>query len=66
MALAVRGAAQLETLRAWKEQGAIRYLGISHYTASAYAEVEAVMREHALDFLQINYSVEEREAEVVP
>ncbi len=55
--------AHLPTLRDWKEQGAIRYLGVSHYTASAYAEVEAVMREHALDFLQINYSVEEREAE---
>lgn len=55
--------AHLSTLRAWKEQGVIRYLGISHYTASAYGEVEAVMREHALDFLQINYSVEEREAE---
>ncbi len=55
--------AHLPTLRAWKEQGAIRYVGISHYTASAYAEVEAVMREHALDFLQVNYSVEEREAE---
>lgn len=55
--------AHLPTLRAWKEQGSIRYLGISHYTASAYGEVEAVMREHALDFVQLNYSVDEREAE---
>ncbi|MDQ6628200.1 MAG: aldo/keto reductase [Pseudomonadota bacterium] len=54
---------QLATLRAWKELGRIRYLGISHYTASAYAEVEAVMRAEALDFLQINYALDDREAE---
>ena len=53
----------LATLRAWKEAGRIRYLGITHYTSSAYAEVEAVLRGERLDFLQINYSVEDREAE---
>ena len=31
----------LPTLREWKEAGRIRYIGISHYTASAYDEVEA-------------------------
>jgi diketogulonate reductase-like aldo/keto reductase len=40
----------------------VRYIGISHYTASAYAEVEAVLRSEPLDFLQINYSVQEQEA----
>ena len=54
---------QLATLRAWKEQGRVRYIGITHYTSSAYAEVEAVLRRERLDFLQINYSVQEREAE---
>jgi diketogulonate reductase-like aldo/keto reductase len=53
----------LATLRRWKEDGRVRYLGITHYTASAYAEVEAVLRAEALDFLQINYSIDEREAE---
>jgi diketogulonate reductase-like aldo/keto reductase len=54
---------QLATLRDWKAQGRIRYLGITHYTASAYADVEAVLRAEPLDFLQINYSLEDRAAE---
>jgi diketogulonate reductase-like aldo/keto reductase len=54
---------QLATLRRWKEEGRVRYIGITHYTASAYPEVEAVLRAEALDFLQINYSLDEREAE---
>lgn len=53
----------LATLRQWKQEGRVRYVGISHYTAPAYAEVEAVLRGEPLDFLQINYSVQEREAE---
>jgi diketogulonate reductase-like aldo/keto reductase len=52
----------LPTLRAWKAEGRIRYLGISHYAASAYAEVEAVLRSEPLDFLQINYSLAEQES----
>jgi len=54
----------LATLRRWKEQGRIRYLGISHYTASAYGEVEAVLRaEKGIDFLQIDYALDDRDAE---
>ncbi|WP_019141752.1 aldo/keto reductase [Noviherbaspirillum massiliense] len=53
----------LQTLRAWKEEGRIRYLGITHYTASAYDELEAIMRNEQLDFVQLNYSLDEREAE---
>ena len=53
----------LETLRSWKAEGRISYLGVTHYTASAYSELEAVMRRKALDFVQFNYSIEERSAE---
>jgi diketogulonate reductase-like aldo/keto reductase len=53
----------LATLRAWKDAGRIRYLGITHYTSSAYAEVEAVLRTEKLDFLQINYALDDRQAE---
>ncbi len=53
----------LATLRAWKEAGRIRYLGITHYTASAFADLEAVMRAEPLDFVQLNYSVADRAAE---
>ena len=54
---------QLATLREWKEQGRIRYLGITHYEAGAFADVEKIMRSEKLDFVQINYSLMEPEAE---
>ncbi|HEX6641117.1 MAG TPA: aldo/keto reductase [Thermoanaerobaculia bacterium] len=54
----------LETLREWKAKRRIRFIGITHYTSSAYGEVEKVLRRHRdVDFLQINYSLAEREAE---
>jgi diketogulonate reductase-like aldo/keto reductase len=53
----------LRTLREWKAAGRIRYLGVTHYTASAYDELERVLRAEALDFVQVNYSLGEREAE---
>jgi aryl-alcohol dehydrogenase-like predicted oxidoreductase len=53
----------LPTLREWKDAGRIRYLGITHYAASAYAAVEETMRAERFDVLQINYSLGEREAE---
>jgi diketogulonate reductase-like aldo/keto reductase len=52
----------LATLHDLKAQERVRYVGISHYASSAYAEVEEVLRREPLDFLQINYSVEESEA----
>jgi diketogulonate reductase-like aldo/keto reductase len=54
---------QLETLRAWKEAGRIRYLGVTHYVASAHDELERIMRAEPLDFVQVNYSLGEPEAE---
>ena len=54
---------QLETIREWKAQGRIRYLGITHYNSSAFDQVEKILRLGTLDFLQINYSIMEREAE---
>ncbi|WP_077431964.1 MULTISPECIES: aldo/keto reductase [Pseudomonas] len=53
----------LPTLRQWKEQGRIRYIGITHYTASAYEEVEALLKAEPLDFLQINYALDDRTVE---
>jgi len=54
---------QLATLREWKQQGRIRYLGVTHYHASAFADVEKIMRREKLDFVQVNYSLMEPEAE---
>jgi diketogulonate reductase-like aldo/keto reductase len=53
----------LATLRQWKDQGRIRYIGITHYEAGAFGEMEKIMRSEKLDFIQINYSIMEREAE---
>lgn len=53
----------LPTLRRWKDEGRIRYLGVSHYTSSAYPEVESVLRSERLDFLQIDYALDDRAAE---
>src|SRR5882724_11346110 len=53
----------LRTLRQWKETGRIRYLGVTHYTSSAYDELERVLRSEPLDFVQVNYPLGEREAE---
>lgn len=52
----------LPVLRAWKAEGRIRYLGITHYSAGAHDEVEAILRKEPLDFLQINYSLAEQDA----
>jgi diketogulonate reductase-like aldo/keto reductase len=54
---------QLATLRAWKSEGKITYLGVTHYTSSAYDELEAVMRKEQLDFVQLNYAMNDRAAE---
>jgi diketogulonate reductase-like aldo/keto reductase len=53
----------LKTLADWQSRGRVRYIGVTHRTASAYDAVEKVIAAHKLDFLQINYSVQEREAE---
>ena len=56
-------AAHTETLKAWKADQRVRYIGITHYTSSAYAEVERWLGTGQYDFLQINYSLGERESE---
>lgn len=54
---------QLATMREWKVQGRLRYLGVTHYEASAFPEVAKILAREKLDFIQINYSIMEREAE---
>jgi len=52
------------TLREWKDAGRIRYIGITHYHAGAHGELERLVRTREWDFVQFNYSMAEREAEV--
>jgi diketogulonate reductase-like aldo/keto reductase len=53
----------IKTLQNWKEQGKIRYIGITHYTDGAYSSIEQILNSTPLDFLQINYSLVSRKAE---
>jgi aryl-alcohol dehydrogenase-like predicted oxidoreductase len=53
----------LSTMQALKAAGRLRYLGLTHYAESAYPALEAAMRRHRPDFIQINASVAERGAE---
>jgi aryl-alcohol dehydrogenase-like predicted oxidoreductase len=53
----------LETLRAWKAEGRIGAVGITHYTASAHAELARYLERGGIDFVQVNYSLAERDAE---
>ena len=56
-------ATQLATMHQWRERGQIRYIGVTHYEQSAFAEVARILSSEKLDFVQINYSILEREAE---
>ncbi|HBX56273.1 aldo/keto reductase [Pseudomonas sp. UBA2684] len=54
---------QLALLRELKAQGKVRYIGITHYIESAHDDLLAVLAQEPVDFVQLNYSVGERNAE---
>lgn len=53
----------LDTLERWKAEGRIRYTGITHYTRSAHDALEQVAAKRKVDFIQVNYSLAEPEAD---
>ncbi len=53
----------LETLRADKEAGRIRYLGVTTSHGRRHDELEEVMKSQSLDFVQFTYNILDREAE---
>ncbi|HEV7921768.1 MAG TPA: aldo/keto reductase, partial [Thermoanaerobaculia bacterium] len=53
----------LRTLREWKEAGRFRYIGITHYQASAFPKLEEILSHEELDFVQLPLSVELPDAE---
>jgi len=55
--------AHLATLREWKNAGRVRYLGVTHYHAGAHADLEKIIRPGDIDFVQVNYSLAEPEAD---
>lgn len=53
----------LRTLRKWKDEGRVKYIGVTHYTDDSHPELERVLREEPVDFVQFNYSLLARNAE---
>lgn len=53
----------LKTLRDWKAEKKIRYIGITHYTVSAYPSLIQLIQKEKPDFVQFNYNIQVREAE---
>ncbi|MCB1887863.1 MAG: aldo/keto reductase [Rhodocyclaceae bacterium] len=53
----------LDTLRGWKADGRVRYIGVTHYHEGAYDALATVLQRDGIDFVQLNYSIVEREAD---
>lgn len=53
----------LKTLRAWKAEGRIRYLGFTHYTVDSHRQLAELIKKEKPDFVQFNFSIATRDAE---
>lgn len=54
---------QLQNLREWKEQGRVRYIGITHSSTRSQPDLIEYIEKEEMDFVQVNYSILEPEAE---
>jgi aryl-alcohol dehydrogenase-like predicted oxidoreductase len=53
----------LSQFKAWKDQGICRYIGITSTFHGDFAAVEAIMTREQPDFVQIDYSIDDREGQ---
>lgn len=53
----------IKTLYDWKEKGRIKYIGITHYLNSSHDQLERIIKDEKIDFIQVNYSINDRHAE---
>ncbi len=53
----------VRTLKDWKAEGRIRYVGITTSHGRMHDELERAMRSEPFDFVQLSYNLEDREAE---
>jgi diketogulonate reductase-like aldo/keto reductase len=53
----------IKTLRKWKDDGRIRYIGVTHYQLSAFDDLEKIIKNEKVDFVQLPYSLGVRDAE---
>lgn len=52
-----------KTLREWKDEGLVRYIGVTHYRSDVHDELERVLKSETFDFVQFNYNILDRHAE---
>ncbi len=53
----------VKTLKNWKEKEIIKYWGITHYTNSSHDQLSKIIKTEKPDFVQFNYSIDNRHAE---
>jgi len=53
----------MKTLYDWKEKGLIKHIGITHYVNSAHSQLEQIIKNENIDFVQVNFSINDRHAE---
>lgn len=53
----------LETLKAWKAEGRVRYVGITTSHGRMHDELERALARERFDFVQLSYNLEDREVE---
>lgn len=54
---------QLDTLKRWRDEGRVQYIGITHSRSSAHDELTRIVEDEPLDFVQLNYNIAARNAE---
>jgi diketogulonate reductase-like aldo/keto reductase len=54
---------QTKSILEMKQHGRVRYAGITHYARSSYPDIERLLDTKRYGFLQINYSLAERDSE---
>ncbi|WP_407866921.1 aldo/keto reductase [Phyllobacterium phragmitis] len=53
----------LHLLRRWKDEGRVRYIGVTQWSPEYYDTMERLIRTGDLDFVQVNYTIFSRQAE---
>ena len=53
----------LSTLKKWKEEGKVRYIGITTSHGRYRSELIKIMQTEEIDFVQFSYNIEDRDAE---
>jgi aryl-alcohol dehydrogenase-like predicted oxidoreductase len=56
-------ATQLATLREWKAAGKVRLIGVTTSSDRQYGELERILGSEQLDFIQVDYALDAREAD---